>query len=225
MTTEPPAADLGNEELDLRRLAALEAISASKLTLRQATQLAELHEEYGTLYERQLAAAREQFQRTLAGPDFEFIRGFPPQDVVRQQLDQLSDYRLPERVSLITPEHSRQIRGDLSNRLATASALRRHAERNAGVLSGKLQLAENIWQRLSPADREWRMAGECADLLEPLRVKSRDCAVLAREAEEVFWALKNMLDVVSHIMVDWDRCRNRDAAEREAPRDERTDSL
>ena len=204
-TDDLPQSDLLNQRSDLIRLAALEKISPSKLSLNQALELAELHEHYGELYHRQLAEAMGRFKQVLAGPRFQLLREFPPQAEFERVIDDLGEFRLPERIGTMTPTQAMQIRADITNRLVTASSLRRHAERNANALEAKVKLAEELWMGLSPADREWRMLGELADVMDPLREKAREVRALASSADVVYWQLKIMLETVQHMMYDWDR--------------------
>lgn len=201
---------------ELRRLEILEGLPTTKLNSKQLEELAGLLDRYGSSYERRLQSACSKFRTILEGPRFLLLREFPDQGLLRQQLDDLGSYMLPERASLITPERSREIRGELANRLVTVSALRRHAVRNANQLEQAYKLAENIWKGLSPADREWRMEGEMTELLDPLQSKLNDAKILADEGERVYWDLKTMLEAIEGIMRDWDRSANKDAVSRES---------
>lgn len=201
---------------ELRRLEILEGLPMTRMNAKQIEELTTLLDRYGSSYDRRLKAALAKFEETLAGPRFLLLREFPDQGLLRQQLDDLGSYTIPERASLLTPERSRELRGELANRLVTVSALRRHAVRNAGQLEQAYKLAENIWKGLSPADREWRMEGEVCSLLDPLHSKLNDAKMLADEGERVYWDIKSMLEAVDGIMRDWDRSANKDAVARES---------
>jgi hypothetical protein len=201
----------------LRRLEALEMIAASKLNVDQAEELVGLQQHYGTTYDRKLQAAQKQFADVLRGPRFSVFTAVDVVRLQRDQLEQLGSYRLPERTALITPDQAREIRGQLSNRLAEVSSLRRHTARQANTLESAVEYADDRWKGLSPADREWRMKGEVAELLDTYRCVARDARSLAGEADMVYWDVKTLLETVEHMMRDYDRSHNKDAVHREAP--------
>ena len=214
-TREEIAAAL--QATDLRRLEALENLPSTKLSLPLLEELGTLKERYGSTYERKLAQAQERFKRTLLQDNrFADLRMQSASHIMRSQLDTLDEYALPEKVALITPQQSLEMRAVLSNRLVTVSALRRHSARIAGTLRSLVTLAEETWMGLSPADREWRMKGEMAELLDSPRALVKDYEMLAQEADNVYWSLRSRLETVEHMSKDWDRCNNRAAAEREA---------
>ena len=216
MTQSSAPAHVTDEAHDLVRLEALENLAASKLTAAQATELARLHAQYGSIYERRLTVALERFEQILNSPRFDQYRAVTGLPELAQQVEQLGDYRLPERAGTITPDQSRQMRCDLANRLTTVSAIRRHALRNANVLDAQADLAYDLWRGLTPADCEWRVKGGIAEALAPLKDKALQAQVVADAADSVFWNIKALQETLSRMMEDYDRTYNKDATEREA---------
>jgi len=190
----------------LLRLEALETVSASKLSLAQIDELVTLREQYGSTYDRKLQLAQKKFSDMLSNSSrFESLRSPSKPSIIREQLETLDKYTLPEKNTQLTPQAALEIRALLTNRLVTVSALRRHATRMSGILEGDVELAEETWMGMSPADREWRMKGEMAQLLDTARSTARDHKLLAAEADGVYWNLVRLLETLERMTHDWDR--------------------